>query len=53
MRSSMRMAPCRAASSGAWVQMLSEPAPFDVLAASRVKMAGRSIDQKLFRHIEK
>ncbi len=33
-------------------RMLSEQAPFDVLAASRVKMAGRSIDRKLFRHLQ-
>jgi len=32
--------------------MLSEPAPFDVLAASRVKMAGRKVDRKLFRHLQ-
>ncbi|WP_157823931.1 glycosyltransferase [Melittangium boletus] len=32
--------------------MLSDAAPFDVLAASRVKMAGRSVDRKLFRHLQ-
>lgn len=33
-------------------RLLTEEAPFDVMAASRVKMAGRSIDRKLFRHLQ-
>ncbi|MDY7233148.1 glycosyltransferase [Hyalangium rubrum] len=32
--------------------LLTDEVPFDVLAASRVKMAGRSIDRKLFRHLQ-
>jgi dolichyl-phosphate beta-glucosyltransferase len=32
--------------------LLSAQAPFDVLAASRVKMAGRNVDRKLFRHLQ-
>ncbi|OJT21895.1 hypothetical protein BO221_24375 [Archangium sp. Cb G35] len=32
--------------------MLSPEAPFDVLAASRVKMAGHEVERKLFRHLQ-
>lgn len=32
--------------------LLSTQTPFDVLAASRVKMAGRDVDRKLFRHLQ-